>query len=65
MKKLYRNPNEGKIAGVCEGMGDYFEIDPIIFRLMFLLALFMGGGLLVYIVAWIVVPKPIVKTTHF
>ena len=57
MKKLYRKPESGKIAGICEGMGEYFNIDPIIIRLIFLMALCIGGGLLVYIIAWIVVPK--------
>ncbi|MBT3179450.1 MAG: PspC domain-containing protein [Candidatus Marinimicrobia bacterium] len=57
MKKLYRIPQEGKIAGVCVGMGEYFDIDPVIVRLFFLLSLFMGGGLIVYIIAWIIVPK--------
>jgi|TARA_B100000029_G_scaffold222102_1_gene219834 phage shock protein PspC (stress-responsive transcriptional regulator) len=59
MKKLHRNPQEGKIAGVCAGIGDYFEIDPVIIRLIFLMALFVGGGLLVYIIAWIIVPKQV------
>ena len=67
MKKLYRIPEEGKIAGVCVGMGEYFDIDPVIVRLFFLLSLFMGGGLIVYIIAWIIVPKisrnPIDKKT--
>lgn len=45
------------IAGVCEGMGDYFEIDPVIVRLLFVLASFaIGGGILIYIIAWIIVP---------
>ncbi len=61
MRKLYRNPVEGKIAGVCEGIGDYFNIDPVIVRLIFLMALCMGGGLLVYIIAWIVIPKLLVQ----
>ena len=61
MRKLYRNPVEGKIAGVCEGIGNYFNIDPVIVRLIFLMALCMGGGLLVYIIAWIVIPKLLVQ----
>ncbi len=57
MKKLTRNPQNGKIAGICEGMGEYFNIDPTIWRLLFLLGLFSGGGLLVYVIAWLFVPK--------
>ena len=56
MKKLYRNETDCKIAGICSGIGDYFEIDPVIIRLGFLLALFLGAGLIVYIIGWIIIP---------
>ena len=56
MKRLYRNNTDYKIAGICSGIGDYFEIDPVIIRLLFLLGLFMGGGLIVYIIGWIIIP---------
>ena len=58
MIKLKRNSSEGVLGGVCEGMGDYFSIDPIIFRLIFI-ALFLlpsPGGILTYIIAWIIIP---------
>ena len=42
MKRLHRNKKDGKIAGICSGIGDYFDIDPVIVRLLFLLALFLG-----------------------
>lgn len=57
MKHVTRNTSEGKIGGVCAGLGDYFDIDPVIVRLAFLLAFFFGAGVLVYIVAWIVIPE--------
>ena len=56
MKKLHRNKIEYKIAGICSGIGDYFEIDPVIVRLIFLLGFFLGGGLIVYIIGWIIIP---------
>lgn len=57
MKRLYRSTDEQKIAGVCGGLGEYFELDPVFFRLLFILLLFFGGvGLLAYIVMWIMVP---------
>ncbi len=59
MNRLYRNKEEGKIAGICAGLGDYFEIDPVIIRLVFLLALFLGGGLIVYLIAWVIIPEEI------
>ena len=43
MTRLYRNKKDGKIAGICSGIGDYFDIDPVIVRLLFLVALFLGG----------------------
>ncbi len=60
-KKLYRNTYDKVIGGVAGGLAEYFDVDVIIFRLLFvLLVLFGGGGLLAYIIMWIVVPaKPI------
>jgi len=57
-KKLYRDPDDRVIGGVCSGLGAYFNTDPIIFRIIFI-ALFFGGGsgLFLYLVLWIVVPK--------
>jgi len=57
MKELKRNYHSGKIAGICKGLGDYFNIDPVIFRLLFLLGLFSGGGLIVYLIAWVIIPN--------
>ena len=56
MKKLYRDKKEYKIAGVCSGIGNYFEIDPVIIRLIFLFTFFIGAGPLIYIIGWIVIP---------
>jgi phage shock protein C len=55
MKRLYRNTEEGKIAGVCSGLGDYFELDPVVFRLLMLLSLFIAGPFF-YLIACIVIP---------
>ena len=58
MKKLKRNSREGIIAGVCEGLGEYFNIDPIIIRLLFFaFALSAGGGIITYIIAWTLIPN--------
>lgn len=57
-KKLYRNQHNKVIGGVASGLADYFEVDVVIFRLIFvLLALVGGGGVLGYIILWIVVPS--------
>ena len=56
-KKLMRSSTDKKIAGVCGGLADYFDIDPTWVRLLFLGLLLLGGAaLLVYLVMWIVVP---------
>jgi phage shock protein PspC (stress-responsive transcriptional regulator) len=58
MKKLNRFVEDRKIAGVCGGLGDYFDLDPVFFRLFFLLSLLFGGlGALVYLLLWIMVPE--------
>jgi phage shock protein PspC (stress-responsive transcriptional regulator) len=63
-KRLLRSKSDSVIAGVCGGLGEYFDTDPIIFRILFVLAiLFGGGGLLVYIILWIAVPEE--KSTIF
>jgi phage shock protein C len=58
-KKLYRSRDDKMIAGVCGGIAEYLEIDPVIVRLVALVLLLPGGlpGLLPYIILWIVVPK--------
>jgi phage shock protein C len=60
-KKLYRTVDDKVVAGVAGGLAEYFDVDVVIFRLLFvLLVLFGGGGLLAYIVMWIVIPpKPV------
>ncbi len=58
-KKLYRDPDERVLGGVCSGLGAYFNFDPVIIRLIFVLLIFLGAGssLIVYVILWIVVPK--------
>ncbi len=60
-KRLYRDPDDRFIGGVCGGMGAFFNIDPTWIRVAFLLALFMSFGLLLYIILWIVIP--VARTT--
>jgi phage shock protein C len=56
-KKLYRSQTDRKIAGVCGGIAEYFDIDSTLVRLGWILFLFAGGsGILAYIIAWIVMP---------
>src|SRR5215469_8694349 len=57
VKKLMRSSRDKKLGGVCAGLADYFDIDPTIVRVVWLLAfLCAGAGGLVYIALWIVLP---------
>ena len=56
-KRLTRSVTDRKIAGVCGGLAEYFDLDAVIIRVVWLLLLFCAGtGLLAYIIMWIVVP---------
>ena len=57
IKRLYRSRNERIIAGVCGGFGEYFNIDPTIIRLIWVLLAFSGAGIIAYIIAWIIIPE--------
>lgn len=55
---LYRSETNKVIAGVAGGLGEYFNIDPTIIRILFvLMAVFGGSGLLIYIVLWLIIPS--------
>jgi phage shock protein C len=57
MKRIYKNKKEGKLGGVCSGVGDYLDIDPVIIRLIFVFSVFVwGAGILIYIILWAIIP---------
>lgn len=58
MKHLYRSHNNKMIGGVCGGLAEYFDIDPVIVRIIAVVLLLPGGlpGLLPYIILWVIVP---------
>lgn len=57
VKRLQRSLQNRWIAGVCGGIGEYLDVDPLIIRLLLLILLFVGGsGIIIYIVAWIMMP---------
>ena len=62
-KRLYRDPENRVLGGVCSGMGTYFNIDPVFIRILFVLLVFLGAGIsiIIYLVFWIVVP--VARTT--
>ena len=57
MKRLALSDDE-VIAGVCGGLGEYFEIDPVVIRVIWGLFFFVGGsGLLLYVIFWLAMPN--------
>jgi len=61
-KKIYRIKEGRIIAGVCNGIGEYLDVDPTIIRLLWLVLIFaFGGGVVAYLIAWIIIPMNPVK----
>jgi phage shock protein PspC (stress-responsive transcriptional regulator) len=57
-KKLKRDPHNKLISGVCGGLGNFLNIDPIIARAGFLISFFIfGSGLLLYLILWVIMPE--------
>ncbi|MFU8843194.1 MAG: PspC domain-containing protein [Bacteroidales bacterium] len=55
--RLYRSRKNSVISGVCGGLGKHLNLDPVLVRVLFVITVILaGGGLLVYIVLWIVIP---------
>jgi phage shock protein PspC (stress-responsive transcriptional regulator) len=61
-RRIYRDPDDRVFGGVCSGLAHYFGIDRVIVRLLFVLFLIFGIGLLVYIILWIVTPEAVTTT---
>jgi len=60
--RMYRDPDNRVIGGVCSGMGAYWNIDPVIMRIIFIALILAGGiGVVVYLILYIVLPEA--KTT--
>ncbi len=59
MKKLYLSDTDRKIGGVCAGLGEYFDRDSTVFRVLFILitVFSLGLGIIAYLAMWIIIPK--------
>jgi phage shock protein C len=60
IKKLYRSDTNKVLAGICGGLGEYSNIDPVFIRLVWLLAVIFSGiipGLAAYVIAIFIIPK--------
>ncbi len=63
VKRLYRDEDNGIIAGVSAGIAAFFGIDPVIVRIIFVLLVFLNGfGILAYLVLWLIMPKAVTTT---
>ncbi|MFA5348173.1 MAG: PspC domain-containing protein [Methanoregula sp.] len=60
MKRLYRSKKERILGGVCGGLGEHLDVDPTVIRLIWAVVtvLSLGTGIIVYILAWIIIPEP-------
>ena len=57
MRRIHRSATDKVIAGICGGLGEYFNIDPVILRVVWALSvLALGVGLLLYLICWILIP---------
>ena len=57
-QRLFRSRKDRILGGVCGGMGNYFNLDPVLVRVIWVVLLFAAGvGFLAYILAWIIIPE--------
>ncbi|PAW92860.1 hypothetical protein CKK33_04890 [Mucilaginibacter sp. MD40] len=61
-RRLFRDPDDHLVAGVCSGIANYFDFNAVWVRLLFAIMVAFGGtGLILYIILWIVVPKAVTR----
>ena len=62
-KRLYRDSDNRILGGVCSGLGAYWNVDPILLRILFIFLFFgIGTGFLLYLILWIAIPKAVTLT---
>ena len=58
VKRVYRSKKNKVLAGVCGGIAEYFDVDPVLVRLLLVLLVLMGfAGIILYLVAWLIMPE--------
>jgi len=56
--KLYRSEKNRMLGGVCAGLGEFFNVDATLIRILFVvITIFGGGGILIYILLWLIIPS--------
>ncbi|MHA6247294.1 PspC domain-containing protein [Pontibacter sp. CAU 1760] len=62
-KKLFRDPDDKRLAGVASGIAKYFGVDVSVVRILFIVSIFLGGfGIITYIVLWVATPEAVTLT---
>ncbi|HUW24070.1 MAG TPA: PspC domain-containing protein [Patescibacteria group bacterium] len=56
LPKLHRSETDRVLAGIAGGLGEYFHLDPVVIRLIFIVLFLQGAGFLLYLILWIVIP---------
>lgn len=56
-KRLYRSEKEKMLCGVCGGIAEYFNVDPTLIRLLWVVLAFTGAGILAYFIAAVIIPR--------
>ena len=60
-KRLFRSRKDHILGGVCGGLGNYLNVDPVLVRVVWAILFFAAGvGLLAYILAWIIIPEEVI-----
>lgn len=56
IRKLTRSRDNRWLAGVCGGLAEYFNVDPALFRILFVVLAMTGAGIPIYLLAWLIIP---------
>lgn len=57
-RRLYRSKTNRVLAGVCGGLAEYFDVDPLLVRIIFIILVLSGGlGILFYLISWLIMPS--------
>jgi len=56
IRKLTRSRDDRWLAGVCGGLAEYFKVDTVLFRILFVILTFTGAGIPIYLLAWLIIP---------
>jgi phage shock protein C len=60
-KRLFRSRKDRILGGVCGGLGNYLNVDPVLVRVVWAILFFAAGvGFLAYILAWIIIPEEVI-----